>query len=147
MRIIRRYYSIISPLSISSNDTGVFPAVQYPSASKKPVSHQRLQSGGSLRSQSSLRLTASSTGSSSASEPPCLLQKVRMIRVIRLHKLTVPNGLMKCGEVMEIKVEKGRLSRLVLRKRKLRRVERFPVLAAAVIAPPVVPVMNMQIFF
>ena len=97
MRIIRRYYSIISPLSMSSHDTGVFPAVQYPSASKKPVSHQRLQSGGSLRSQSSLRLTASSTGSSSASEPPCLLQKVRMIRVIRLHKLTVPNGLMKCG--------------------------------------------------
>ena len=60
---------------------------------------------------------------------------------------TLPNGLVKCEEVMEIKVEKGRLSRLVLGKRKLSRVERLPVLAAAVIAPPVVPVMNMQIFF
>ena len=65
-----------------------------------------------------------------------------MIRVIRLHKLTVPNGLVKCGEVMEIKVEKGRLSRLVLGKRKLSRVERVPVLAAAVVPPPVVPVIN-----
>jgi len=70
-----------------------------------------------------------------------------MIRVIRLHKLTVQNGLVKGREVMEIKVEKGSLSRLVLGKRKLRRMERFPVLAAAVIAPPVVPVINMQIFF
>jgi hypothetical protein len=70
-----------------------------------------------------------------------------MIWVIRLHKLTVQNDLVKRGEVMEIKVEKGSLSRLVLGKRKLRRMERFPVLTAAVIAPPVVPVINMQIFF
>ena len=52
-----------------------------------------------------------------------------------------------CAKELKDKVEKGRLSRLVLGKRKLRRMERFPVLAAVVIAPPVVPVINMQIFF
>ena len=42
-----------------------------------------------------------------ASEPPCLLQKVRMIRVIRLHKLTVQNDLVKRGEVWKSKWKKG----------------------------------------
>ena len=80
-------------------------------------------------------------------EPLRLLQKARMIRTIRLHKLTVPNRLVKRGKVIEIKIKKGRLSRLVLGKRKFSRMERFSALAAAEIAPPVVPVMNMQIFF
>ena len=80
-------------------------------------------------------------------EPLRLLQKARMIRTIRLRKLTVPDRLAKRGEVIEIKVEKGRLSRLVLGKRKFSPMERLPVFAAAVIALPVVPVMNMQIFF
>ena len=81
------------------------------------------------------------------SEPLRLLQKARMIRTIRLHKLTISNRLVKRGEVIEIKVEKGSLSRFVLGKRKFSRMEGFAVLAAAVIAPPVVPVINMQILF
>ena len=44
------------------------------------------------------------------------------------------------------KEKKGFFSSLVLSERKFGPVEGIPVLAAAIIAPPVVPVMDVQIF-
>ena len=79
-------------------------------------------------------------------EPLGLLQKVGMIRTLWLYKLAVLNHLMERRQVIEVKMKKGVFSSLVLGERKFGPVEGIPVLAAAIIAPPVVLVMDVQIF-
>ena len=81
-----------------------------------------------------------------ALEPLSLLQKVEIIRTLRLYKLAVLNHLMERRQVIEVKMKKGFFSSLVFGERKFGPVEGISVLAAAIIAPPVVPVMDVQIF-